>query len=310
MYCEIAVVVDGALEKAAAAYLEEAQALAVTVQNAGEGLVFPGQAFERCRVSGLFESSVDTEEIKMRLSMALSEAGADPMPPVEIKPIQDQDWQEAWKAHHKPLKIGRRFLVLPSWSPVPQNSVREILRLDPGMAFGAGSHATTRGCLEALEREADQRPLTRVLDLGAGSGILSLGALKLGAEQVLATEIDADALRACTENLQGNGFMTEGEAASRFELRAAGDIPEGRFQVVMANILASVLHLLMKPHAVHGRTLSGAVAPGGLLILSGLLREQAGEMAATCKQKGLIDLHTLYIDEWAVITARQPDHHP
>ncbi|MGH2625876.1 MAG: 50S ribosomal protein L11 methyltransferase, partial [Anaerolineales bacterium] len=123
------------------------------------------------------------------------------LPPPDFRILEDEDWAESWKRHYHPIPVGSRLLVLPSWFPVPPGD-RLILRLDPGQAFGTGTHPSTQVCLELLEEHI--RPGARVVDLGCGSGILSLAAARLGAGRVLALDVDEIAVRCAAENVERN----------------------------------------------------------------------------------------------------------
>jgi ribosomal protein L11 methyltransferase len=182
-----------------------------------------------------------------------------------ISKVRSEDWSSSWKAHFKPVRVGRRLLVVPSWEEPHARPDDIVLRLDPGMAFGTGGHETTRLCLELLERIMDGMPLTlspAVLDLGTGSGILAMAAVRLGASRVHAVDIDPQAVEVARENLAANG-MEQLVECSTTPLEALTE----SYDVILANILAEEL-VRLAPHLVE------RLAPGGMLVLSGILAEK------------------------------------
>jgi ribosomal protein L11 methyltransferase len=192
--------------------------------------------------------------------------------PGRIAEIPDQDWGEAWKAGLAPAVVGRVY-VRPSWidaSP-PPGTVEVVL--DPGMAFGTGTHPTTRLCLEALGDLLAEAPGSDVLDVGTGSGLLAIAAKKLGARRVAGTEEDALALRVAGENAGRNGVVLE------LHLAPPDAVP-GRFRVVVANILANTLVALAP-------AISSRLSPGGALLLAGILAGQEDEVEAAYEEAGL-----------------------
>jgi ribosomal protein L11 methyltransferase len=188
--------------------------------------------------------------------------------PFATREVEEQDWVRLTQSQFEPIHIGQRIWVVPSWHDAPQDSDALVLELDPGLAFGTGSHPTTRLCMEWLETNATQ---TRtLLDYGCGSGILALVAAKVGVPQVIGVDIDPQALEAANYNSTRN----QCEVAYFLPEAFAQAHPEGeRFEVVVANILAGPLQL-MAP------MLAGRVAPGGALVLSGVLDRQAQEVIA------------------------------
>lgn len=186
--------------------------------------------------------------------------------------VQEEDWANNWKAYFKPLPIGEKLLILPSWESWDGPGERVVVSLDPGSSFGTGQHETTRLCLEFIEEVVV--PGDRILDLGCGSGILSISALALGAASVLAVDVEEHAVRVAGENARLNGWSQD-----QFQ-EAAGDLISdpafrmslgGGYQVVTANIVADIL-LAMSPY------FSNYLAPGGTLLLSGIIEPRLGEM--------------------------------
>jgi len=180
--------------------------------------------------------------------------------------VEALDWAAVARSHHRPVAIGRRLLVAPPWD-VPAAPGREVLVIEPGMAFGTGQHATTRGCLEAIEAAVDAGGVTSALDVGTGSGILALALARLGVPRVVAIDDDPQVLPVARENLARNG-------AARVEVSggtAAG--LDGRFDLVVANLLADIL--VREADALRART-----ADGGGLVVAGLLESQAEAVVA------------------------------
>ena len=179
---------------------------------------------------------------------------------IESRPVQNEDWAEGWKQHFSAVRIGKRLIVKPTWEILTPAADDVVVNLDPGMAFGTGTHGTTRLCLEALADLYETPPHpARVLDVGTGSGILAIAAAALGAKRVLACDIEEESCRTATENAKLNGVI------DRIEITGESlDTLEGDFDVVVANILAEENIRL-------GTELTKRLAPGGTLILSGIL---------------------------------------
>ncbi|MBJ6978500.1 50S ribosomal protein L11 methyltransferase [Luteimonas sp. MC1895] len=188
-----------------------------------------------------------------------------------FRKVEDQDWERAWMDQYVPLRFGRRTWIVP-WNrdlPADTGADAAVVRLDPGLAFGSGTHPTTALCLRWLDGLAGDGMLdgVRVLDFGCGSGILALAALKLGAAHATGIDNDPQALQATADNAQRNGVD------ARMAVHAPGDAPAGTWPVVVANILAAALDTLAD-------TIAGCVAPGGRLALSGILDGQQAPLLA------------------------------
>lgn len=280
--------------------LMEAGALSVSVEDADEGTedekpLFgePGMepkeaAWDRSRVVALTDVDADQLAIVTEAAQAIR---LDAVPAFTTRKVDDEDWVRLTQSQFEPIHIGKNIWVVPSWHEAPDPSGL-ILELDPGLAFGTGSHPTTRLCMEWLE--AHPAPGKSVLDYGCGSGILAMVARKLGAEDVAGVDIDPQAIESARANAERNNvsidyYLPDTFAASGNERHAGG-----KFDIVVANILSSPLKL-MAP------MLSGRVAPGGSLILSGVLARQAEEVAAAyapfiklgvwAEQDGWVALH-------------------
>lgn len=199
--------------------------------------------------------------------------GLRPVGPLRVRSVDDADWTDAWKVHYVAQRIGR-VVIVPSWVDEPLRDGEVAVILDPGMAFGTGLHPTTRGCLELLQA-VDPMPAT-VLDVGCGSGILSLAALRLGAARAVALDTDPLAVAASAENAERNRL------ADRFEARAGtlGPPPAEPYPLVLANLVAAVLVDLAPALSAH-------LAPGGILIASGIIEPRADEVIGALGAAGL-----------------------
>lgn len=237
------------------------------------------------------------EAIKQELETALGHMRLMyPMPQPTYQRLDAEDWAEAWKAHYQPLRIGQRLLVRPLWIDVaPAPDLIEIA-LDPGMAFGTGTHPTTQLCLEALERLC--KPAQDVLDLGSGSGILAIAAAKLGARKVLALDIDPVAVEATADNARANGI------SDKISAECGGlDCVLGaarRFDLLIVNILARVIIQLAEER------LGEVVQPGGLAIFSGIIEAQLPEVEAALQRTGLLPYARRQRGDWMLVEAKRP----
>ncbi|MFH2103382.1 MAG: 50S ribosomal protein L11 methyltransferase [Chloroflexota bacterium] len=226
-----------------------------------------------------------------------------PLPAPTFTPIADQNWMEAWKSRYQPIPVGRRLIIVPAWLETP-DPARVAIKIDPGMAFGTGTHPTTQLCLELIELHFDQNPnrpadQSVAIDVGCGSGILSIAALKLGANRVLGVDIDDPAIKASRENAAVNGVAEKlilGVGSVAEILR--GDFLIQQAPLVIANILAPVIIRLFDAG------LAELVAPGGTLILSGILQEQAEGVIAAARQNGLSLAESRQMGDWVALAMR------
>ena len=217
--------------------------------------------------------------------------GLRPIGELSTRLVDESDWAESWKGHFQVLHLGRRLVVKPSWRRHPRAGDEVIVDLDPGMAFGTGLHPTTRLCLEALEDRADREPLGRVLDVGCGSGILSIAAVKLGATRVLGVDIDPIAIEATTANARHN------RVGRRIRARE-GSIPsgDGPFDTVLANLIAGIL-IELAPH------LADEVLPGGTLIASGIFIDRETDTWAALDAAGFALVRRWHETDWVAFEA-------
>ncbi len=297
-WTEIVIEIDRAHAEALSDALMEAGALSVSVEDADEGTdaeqpLFgePGMepaeaAWERSRVVAL--ADVDADHAALVAEAAAAVGLAQP-PAYTLRPVEEQDWVRLTQAQFDPIHIGTNIWVVPSWHDAPDPNGL-VLELDPGLAFGTGSHPTTRLCMEWLEQHAPET--LSVLDYGCGSGILAMVAKKLGAARVIGVDIDPQAIESARYNSQRNQCDIDYYLPEEFGTIAQQE----RFDIVVANILSSPLKLLAP-------MLSARVAGGGALVLSGVLVRQADEVAAAYSP--FIDLSVAGEHEgWVVLAGR------
>ena len=248
----------------------------------------PAGGWRRTRLIAMVGADADPRAL---LELAARAAGDAAPERFETREVPDQDWVQATQAQFEPIPVGNRLIICPSWhaeavAPSALASGRRAIVLDPGLAFGTGSHPTTRMCLEWLDEHL--APGASVIDYGCGSGILAIAAARLGAGQVVAIDIDPQALVSTRANAQANGVSLDVRPTS-------GPAPEPA-SVVLANILANPLRVLAP-------LLTSLVAPGGWLVLAGLLDRQAEEIAAVYPGIGLRPWRT--IDGWTCLAGRR-----
>jgi len=217
--------------------------------------------------------------------------------PLEIRDLpEDEDWQNSWKSHFKILHIGQHLVIKPTWLELDHGPDDIVIELDPGIAFGTGYHPTTDTCLQALEQNIT--PGMTVLDLGTGSGILTIAAIKLGAERVTALDIDSLAVTAARRNFRRCGISKQVSLAK-------GSVPNptagpGQFDLAVANISARGV-------ADRCPFILTALKPGGIFIASGLLETQKEEVASTAEPLGFTLVSEWPQEEWVTLLYRAPD---
>ncbi len=273
--------------------LEALDALSVSVEDAdaqtdaeqalfGEpGLPAPREGWQRSRVLALFAQREAAEEAARLLQAQDFFAGCKVL---GIEEVAEQDWVRLTQSQFEPVEITPEFWIVPSWHEPPAQAT-QVIRLDPGLAFGTGTHPTTRMCLRWIARNPPRDQ--RVLDYGCGSGILAIGAAKYGARDVDAVDIDEAAVRATGDNA----------AANQVSLHPGlPELAQGRYQTVLANILATPLKVLAP-------LLCGYVAPGGSLVLAGILERQADELKQAYAPHAQLEVSDSE-DGWILMTAR------
>ncbi|MDO9546386.1 MAG: 50S ribosomal protein L11 methyltransferase [Pelolinea sp.] len=273
----------------------------VIEQMAEENSSSPDLVFSSSvKVFGYFFVDASLEKQKMRLEESIWHLSQiQPIPEPTYHLIQDQDWMAAWKQHYRPFKVGKKLAILPAWAENAFPS-RIPIRINPGMAFGTGTHPTTQLCLLMMEEiiQAGQN----VFDVGCGSGILSAAAIKLGAGRVYGVDISAAAIASSAENAELN------QVHDQIELHQGSvtEILSGCFGViqaplVIANILSSVILNLFNDG------LANLVESGGTLILSGILTPQIHEIIANAKLFNLQLIEKLEIEDWAALGFKKND---
>jgi ribosomal protein L11 methyltransferase len=217
--------------------------------------------------------------------------------PLSVRTLREADWENAWKEHFFVHRVGRRTVIVPSWRVAEYTSQPDdvVLLLDPGMAFGTGLHPTTRLCLLAVEELVT--PGMRVLDVGAGSGILSIAAARLGAEHVSAVEIEPVAARVCQENVERNG-VADVVSVSAGTLGDGPTSEDERVELILANITIATLMELHPRLAAHLR-------PGGRAVMSGVLDERADELLEVLRAAGWEHLRTDHEQDWVALHVRR-----
>ena len=203
-------------------------------------------------------------------------------PELETSAVQDSDWENNWKEFYKPIPIGEKLIVVPQWEENPEKE-RIPLILDPGLIFGTGSHATTRMCLEVLQRIDLEGK--RILDLGCGSGILGIGAMLLGAKECTALDIDEKAPDVVRSNAALNGVKIDAYSGDVINSRYSG------YDVVIANIFVDVIKQITG-------NIPGFLNPGGLFLCSGIIDGREGEVTEAIKNSGLSIVEHLTQEEW------------
>lgn len=267
--------------------LLELGAVSVTFMDAEDQPIFEPDLgttplWSHTHLLALFEDGTDGDAVLAHLRLL---RGGE-LPEHQVERIEDQDWERSWMDNFHPMRFGRRLWIVPSWHQAPEPDAVNLL-LDPGLAFGTGTHPTTALCLEWLDGQ-DLNDCT-VLDFGCGSGILAIAALLLGAPRAVGTDIDPQALEASRDNAARNGIDP-----ARFPVYLPADLPPQAADVVVANILAGPLVQLAP-------TITAQVAPGGRLALSGILAEQAEEVRSA--YAGAVELDpTAEKDGWVRIS--------
>jgi ribosomal protein L11 methyltransferase len=265
-------------------------------------------------VRAYLEVDDQLEDTRQKLEESLYYLGRiQPLPAASYKQIEDQNWMDAWKQHYKPILIGQRLLILPAWMESPEPS-RVAIKIDPGMAFGTGTHPTTQLCLELIERAIleirdsnnENRDATnasqissieiRVIDVGCGSGILSIAAIKLGAKSALGVDIDSGSIIDARENANTNGVSDR----LILGIGSVQEILDDKFSfrkapLVVANILAPVIIRLFEAG------LADLIEDKGVIVLSGILNEQAQSITEAGQAKGLRMNERRQMGDWVAL---------
>ncbi|RME33932.1 MAG: 50S ribosomal protein L11 methyltransferase [Thermoflexia bacterium] len=285
-WLEVSVETTGEGAEAIAEVLSRFASRGVAIEAGPEGLA-TGLVVVRAYLpvdDELPETRRRLEEALWHLSQIL------PIPEPSFRIVAEEEWAEVWKAHYPVLHLGKHLVIRPSWLSYTPGEGEVVIDLDPGMAFGTGTHPTTQMCLLALEEHV--RPGMRVLDLGTGSGILAIAAAKLGAAYVLAVDNDPQAVAIARQNVRRNGV------ADRVQV-VGGSLPQARglFDLVVVNILAKVILEMLE------QGLAARLKPAGRLILAGFLKSQEEEITRTLGRVGLQVVAQREIDDWITLEA-------
>jgi ribosomal protein L11 methyltransferase len=263
----------------------------------------------RAVIKGYFVEGSDMDSILINLKGSTEELKDYDIdtgnPTYEVKEVDDEDWANAWKQYFKPIRISERLTIKPTWEEYTPTPDELVLELDPGMAFGTGTHATTSLCLRTLEKFV--QPGDDVIDVGTGSGILSIAASKLGARHVLAVDLDPVSISSASENIRLNG-QEERVTVKLSDLLGVLKVSETEassdlgvtlpVQVVVANILAEIIILFVDD-------VYEVLKPGGIYIASGIITKKEADVEKALIASRFTIIDRSYDSDWVVITARK-----
>jgi ribosomal protein L11 methyltransferase len=299
-WLEVSLVVNGELAEAVAEVLDRFASNGVVVESNVKSLSDEDEGTPEgpVKVYGYLCVDEHLEENRTRLEEALWHLGQiQPLPKAEFKYIEDEDWMAAWKKHYHPIEIGEKLLIVPAWLK-PRNSHRIAVKIDPSMAFGTGTHPSTQLCLELLETYV--HPDAPVIDVGCGSGILSIAALKLGASHALGVDIDNAAIKSTHENARANGVDADVETGlGSVEEILKNDFSIQQAPLVLANILAPVIIRLFKAG------LADLMTSDGTIVLAGILDTQAEGVSSEAAQYGLNFIEQRQMGDWVALVFKQ-----
>ena len=299
-WLQVSLTVDGELAEAVSEVLDRFTSGGVVVESDVKynSAADMGTPYGPVKVFGYLVIDEQLEENRRRLEEALWHLHTiRELPTPQYTEIADENWMNAWKDHYHPIPVGQKLLVLPAW--IEQRDMdRVAVKIDPSMAFGTGTHPSTQLCLELIESYT--RAEKPVIDIGCGSGILSIAAIKLGASRAICVDIDAAAIKSTRENSRANGVDERVEAGQG----SITDVAAGGFSVrhaplVLANILAPILIRLFDDG------MANLVEPGGMIILAGILAEQAESVRVAGEAKGLVFVEQRQIGDWIALAMRK-----
>ncbi len=302
-WIEVSLEVDGEAAEAVADVLARYGHQGVAIEQAGFPIeVWPDEIppADKLIVRAYFPENDEAEANKQKLREAIYfMSKLYPMPEPTFNIVRDEDWAEAWKKHYHPLRLGKRLYIRPEWAQVTDARPDDImLIMDPGVAFGTGTHPTTQLCLLVIEDLLVDWPAVDVLDLGCGSGILGIAALMMGASKVLGLDIDELAVKSTMENAAYNDVQDRivAEQGSLESLRSSSR----HFDLLLANILAKTII------AMCGQGLGDVVRSGGKAVFSGIIQDQADAVEAALRETGLEPYERRTMGDWVAIIAQKP----
>jgi len=286
-WLEISIDVDPSARDACSAFL---------MDMGCDGVV--SEDFEKGLMKAYLPEEASIDEVREKLGSFLNNL-ADffpeiPAPETTFTVIKNQDWSTAWRSFFYLEKITDKLMILPAWESMPEPAESHVIRIDPGTAFGTGKHETTRMCLRALEKHGKTGTWS-MLDVGTGSGILSIYGAMLGAERITAIDNDPEAVRWAKRNIDLNELPVKIELSTT----PLEDV-SGTYDVIAANIILNTI-LELSP------LFPNLLAPEGLLILSGILGDQTVKLEEKLQELGLVKTNITYMGEWACVTAKQQE---
>ncbi|HSO75858.1 MAG TPA: 50S ribosomal protein L11 methyltransferase, partial [Blastocatellia bacterium] len=257
------------------------------------GLVTLEERDDTVKLGAYFDGRTDAAHIARDLQAEFTRVGRQSeLQGVSVSSIQDQDWMQKWKEGFEPVEIGSRLIVAPSWKLPGAGDRRVVVQIDPGMAFGTGTHQTTRMCLEAIEAHWSGG---RLLDVGTGTGILAIAAALLGpGSRIIAIDVDPKAVEVARENAEINGVASSIEIVEG----QAREFTNSQFDMVVANLTAEVIIILVGD-------LAECLAPSGVLILSGILSTLEADVEHAAAIAGLTIIERSRLGEWSAFIARR-----
>jgi ribosomal protein L11 methyltransferase len=301
-WIEISLTVDGEGAEAVADVLRRYAHQGVAIEYAFPGEVWPEEA-PSAEGLLLVRAYIPADDRAADTQRAIEEAlyylgRLYPIPTPDFRVVKEEDWAEAWKQHYHPVRVGERLLIKPAWAEVEAGPDDIVIELDPGMAFGTGTHPTTQLCLQACEWFA--HPGLSMVDLGTGSGILSIAAAKLGCHRILARDIDQTAVRVAQENVTRNG-VADRVTVQHGSLEGLTSTAR-HFDLGMANITARVILSMAQEGIQH------IIYPWARFIFSGIIEDQAPEVIAALDAIDLKLLGQRQMGDWMMlITQRRPE---
>jgi ribosomal protein L11 methyltransferase len=310
-WLELSVIADQEAVEAVSEILSRATPHGVSVEVPfrleHEGLAaapIPGEAIVRAYLPAIDGAGAERAVTETRERLGHLQAfGLRPIGELAVRPVHEEDWAAAWKQHFPVMRIGRRTVIRPTWRRCRARAGDVVLALDPGMAFGTGLHPTTRLCLAGIERWADAGLLegARVLDVGTGSGILAVAAARQGAERVVATDTDPVAVGAAGANARRN------RVARRVRVeRGSVPVASGPFDLVVANLIASLLVELAADLSASVRPGTGRSGSGGRLLASGIFVDREAEVRRAFAAAGLRVVARDAEGDWVALDAERP----